>query len=95
MQQRLFTANLDRFEVPPYGLAGGAPGRPGRLLLARAGSDEWQALPSKVSGIEMARGDGVRLETAGGGGHGNACERDPARVARDRHEGYGSDASST
>ena len=29
----VFAANLDRFKVPPYGLAGGAPGAPGRLTL--------------------------------------------------------------
>ncbi|MEC8028139.1 MAG: hydantoinase B/oxoprolinase family protein, partial [Pseudomonadota bacterium] len=41
----VFAANLDRFKVPPYGLAGGAPGAPGRLTLTRADGGT-QDLPS-------------------------------------------------
>jgi len=83
-----FTANLDRFEVPPYGLAGGEPGRPGRLLLKRAGDSAWQALRSKVTGVSLARGDRIRLETAGGGGHGDPAQRAAGAAARDRDQEY-------
>ena len=82
-----FAANLDRFKVAPYGLEGGEPGRPGRLLVRR-GDGPWQALPSKVVGVALAQGDHIRLETAGGGGYGHVAERDAAAIETDRREGY-------
>ena len=39
-------------------------------------------------GIELKRGERVRLETPGGGGYGAALERDPAKVAEDVRLGY-------
>ena len=82
-----FAANLDRFKIPPYGLDGGAPGRAGRLLV-KHGDGEWQALASKVMGVALAKGDCVRLETAGGGGYGDPAARDQQAIAIDRREGY-------
>lgn len=82
-----FAANLDRFKVPPYGLDGGASGRPGRLLVKRGDAD-WQSLASKVVGVELAQGDCIRLETAGGGGYGEPSARDEAAIANDRQQGY-------
>jgi N-methylhydantoinase B len=84
----VFAANLDRFRHPPYGLDGGMPGRPGRLLLKRAGEGQMQPLPSKVADLELSAGDVIRLETAGGGGYGEAIERDRRAVARDLDGGY-------
>jgi len=49
----------------PLGAAGGAPGRPGRNLL---NGDE---LPPKAAG-SLRAGDRLRIETPGGGGHGEA-----------------------
>jgi N-methylhydantoinase B len=83
----LFAANLDRFKIAPYGLAGGEPGSAGRLLVKR-GAGEWSALASKVSGVALAGGDCIRLETSGGGGHGDPAERDPQALSSDRREGY-------
>ncbi len=83
-----YAANLDRFKVPPYGLSGGYSGRPGRLLLKRAGKEQWEPLVSKVSGLELAQGDRVRLETSGGGGHGDPRERDHEAVENDIRKGY-------
>lgn len=81
------SGNFERFRVAPYGLAGGAPGSKGRFLLLRA-DGETVELPSKCSGVQLRRGDRVRLETSGGGGHGPAAERDPAAVAHDLADGY-------
>jgi N-methylhydantoinase B len=53
-----------------------------------ADSTEEQALSSKVSGLRLESGDVVRLETAGGGGHGPASERDLKASRHDREEGY-------
>jgi N-methylhydantoinase B len=88
----VFAANLDRFRHPPYGLDGGLPGRPGRLLLKRAGEGQMQPLASKVAGLELGRGDVIRLETSGGGGYGEAAGRDRRAVARDLDGGYVSEA---
>jgi len=84
----VFAANLDRFRHPPYGLDGGAPGRPGRLLLKRAGEGQRQPLASKVAGLELGHGDTIRLETSGGGGYGQPAERERAAVLADVEEGY-------
>ncbi len=83
-----FAANLERFKFAPYGLAGGEAGQPGRLTITRAGSSVAEDLPSKVSGLKVARGDVLRLQTAGGGGYGNPSERPRAAIERDRLEGY-------
>ena len=83
----VFAANLDRFKVPPYGLAGGAPGAPGRLTLTRADGGT-QDLPSKVTGLALGQGDELCLETAGGGGHGDPKARAAKAVAADRRDGY-------
>jgi N-methylhydantoinase B len=83
-----YAANLDRFKVPPYGLGGGKPGRAGQLRLQRAGESAWTLLGSKVSGLSVGRGDRIRLETAGGGGHGNPRERDGTALDEDLAQGY-------
>jgi N-methylhydantoinase B len=57
----------DRRRTQPYGLAGGAPGKPGAasILIDR----RWSPLPSKGS-FEAPRGSLLRIETPGGGGWG-------------------------
>ena len=85
-----FVANLDRFEVAPYGLAGGAPGRPGHLTLRRANGDE-VPLSSKVRDLGMNCGDAIRLETAGGGGHGDPANRPQEARQADLRAGYVTD----
>ncbi|MEZ4601322.1 MAG: hydantoinase B/oxoprolinase family protein [Syntrophotaleaceae bacterium] len=52
---------------PPFGLAGGRPGRPGRNALIRAG--ECRELPGKIT-MEGRPGDRLIIETPGGGGWG-------------------------
>ncbi len=82
----VFTANLERFKFQPYGLAGGQPGAPGRLLLERDG--QVQALGSKVGNLRLRRGDVIRLQTSGGGGFGDPADRAPDAAERDRVGGY-------
>jgi N-methylhydantoinase B/oxoprolinase/acetone carboxylase alpha subunit len=57
----------DRREVPPYGVAGGAPGRVGRNVLIRGGQET--LLPGKIQ-LDLQPGDRLRIETPGGGGYG-------------------------
>ncbi len=54
--------------VPPFGLAGGAPGRCGHNAIARA-DGLWQELPGCAE-LAVAPGDRLRIETPGGGGYG-------------------------
>ena len=84
--EAVFTANLERFKHPPYGLAGGQPGSLGRLLLLRDG--ERREMPSKVGNVRLRRGDIIRLETSGGGGFGEPGLRADADRRRDAVQGY-------
>jgi N-methylhydantoinase B len=60
-----FTLISERRRHPPHGRDGGADGQPGRNLL------NGEELPGKASG-ELQAGDRLRIETPGGGGHGEA-----------------------
>jgi len=81
-----FTANMDRFVHPPYGLAGGSPASVGHLVLTRDGRES--PLPPKADNLPLQQGDRVRLETSGGGGFGDPGRRDPAARQRDARLGY-------
>ena len=59
----------DRRERGPYGLAGGAPGKPGRNTLLRGSSSIRIGAKQK---FETRPGDILRIETPGGGGWGKA-----------------------
>jgi N-methylhydantoinase B len=70
----------DRMTFLPYGLDGGRPAAPTRNVLnphAKA-----SVLPAKLTST-MRRGDVLRHEQPGGGGHGDPFLREPARVAAD------------
>jgi N-methylhydantoinase B len=65
----------DRREHGPYGLAGGEDGQPATAQAIRTdGSSE--PLPAKGSRL-LHKGDRVRIETPGGGGHGTAMSDAP------------------
>ena len=82
----VLSGNFDRFRFPPYGLNGGKPGAPGRFMLTRDGNIK--QLPSKISGVQLKRGDKVRLDTSGGGGWGDPARRDPEARLADQRAGY-------
>lgn len=71
----------DRHVWPPYGLAGGKPGKLGRSLL-NPGTNGEQSLHSKGN-YDLADGDLISWQTAGAGGVGDPLTRDPARVLAD------------
>ncbi len=85
-ERATFTAQMDRFRFRPYGLQGGKPGAGGRLTLLRDGKET--ALHSKVGNMPLRKGDIIRLETSGGGGHGDPKERVRDAVRRDLEQGY-------
>ena len=76
----------DRCTTFPYGLYGGAAGKPGRNVL-NPGTPRETALPGKVTRT-IHRGDVFRYEQAGGGGLGDPLDRDPVAVLRDVRNEY-------
>jgi N-methylhydantoinase B len=81
-----FTANMDRFDHAPYGLAGGGAAEVGTLVLRRDGVET--PIPPKTDNLPLRKGDVVRLETSGGGGFGPVTDRTPAAKAHDEAMGY-------
>jgi N-methylhydantoinase B len=63
----------ERFLYAPYGLNGGAPGKPGRLSL-RTPAGRTNGLPSKTA-LRLEAGDTLSIETPGGGGWGASAKR--------------------
>jgi N-methylhydantoinase B len=59
----------DRRRFPPYGLAGGQPGKPGRNTLMI--KNHTRKLPSKTA-LSIPAGGILRIETPGGGGWGKS-----------------------
>lgn len=66
------TLLCERRTIPPWGLAGGDAGRPGRNLLIHPDGTE-EALPAKVT-RRLEPGQRLRVETPGGGGWGKRAE---------------------
>ena len=56
--------------VPPFGVAGGAPGKCGRNYVERAGGTITEL--DGTDGVEMLPGDVFVIETPGGGGYGQS-----------------------
>lgn len=81
----LFNGSFDAFQSRPYGLAGGEPGRGGRLTVTRGGVAT--ELPAKTIGHELLAGDILRMETPGGGGYGDPAARDSVAIAGDIADG--------
>ncbi len=82
----LLNSAFDAFTSRPYGLDGGQPGRGGRLSVTRDGATT--PLPAKTNGHPLQAGDIVRMETPGGGGHGDPALREPQAQADDLLDGY-------
>jgi N-methylhydantoinase B len=78
----------ERGKYPPPGVNGGKPAALNRFVY---GTDSGEATPpliSKMTGIRIRPGQGVRLETPGGGGFGDPLTRASERVVRDHRLGY-------
>jgi N-methylhydantoinase B len=61
------TVLSERRKIPPYGQAGGKPGKAGRNIVIKGGVRSER--PSKFS-EQLKKGDVLRVETPGGGGYG-------------------------
>lgn len=78
----------ERGKAAPKGIAGGADALPNVFSYQHQG--EWHRPPmvSKMRGIQLQRGERVRLETPGGGGWGPATQRDAQARQHDAALGY-------
>ncbi len=74
LEDMRFTALINRTREPPWGLAGGEPGRPGEIHVLEPGKKRWRRT-GLVGHAPIKAGTRVRIRTGGGGGwgtHGNA-----------------------
>jgi N-methylhydantoinase B len=76
-----FSLVSDRATVPPYGVFGGVAGAPNEYWIDRAGEVVHLSTPGKASGVLLRANDVVVACTAGGGGYGDPCQREPDLVA--------------
>ena len=72
--------------IPPNGCAGGGNGRPGDLWI-NPDTHAAKRLPTRYADYPLRAGDIFRLDTPGGGGHGDPLARDAERVLADVREG--------
>lgn len=78
----------DRGRFAPPGLAGGGDALCNKLRFVVGDEEIVPPLASKIVGIELQRGDKVRISSPGGGGYGDPSERDAAAIERDLRLGY-------
>jgi N-methylhydantoinase B len=83
---------MDRFKFSSHGVFGAKPAHTSKAVL-NPGTAAERALTSKIAGLRLKRGDLLSVEFAGGGGWGDPCERDTARVQQDVVRGYVSRAA--
>ncbi|QYJ23682.1 hydantoinase B/oxoprolinase family protein [Achromobacter sp. ES-001] len=78
----------ERGRSAPKGIAGG--GQAALNVFRYQQDGQWASPPmsSKMLGIQLQRGDRVRLETPGGGGYGDPAGRTTAAREHDRKMGY-------
>lgn len=78
----------DRSEHMPNGVSGGGKAAGSRVTFTRDGKTYTTEFKSKGTGVGISTGDRVRLDTPGGGGHGNPRDRHPEAVRVDVAKGY-------
>jgi N-methylhydantoinase B len=86
LEKSTVNVNLERIIEPPWGVAGGSPGRSNAARIRRVDGTERPV--TKESNIALAPGDTVAFWTAGGGGYGDPAERSAADIERDLLDGY-------
>lgn len=74
-------------KYPMPGIAGGGHGEPNRLVL-RAGSDDPFVVSHTADWVPMQAGDRIVYDYGGGGGWGDALDRDPQAVLDDVLDEY-------
>ena len=78
----------ERGRFPPPGVVGGGAGALNTFHYQQADGEHVPPMASKIVGVHIEQTQRLRLETPGGGGYGQAFERNPESVARDLRLGY-------
>jgi N-methylhydantoinase B len=78
----------DRADHAPFGIVGGGPAAPNKVEFVTHGKSWTPEFRSKQDNVEFVAGDAIRAASPGGGGYGNALERDLAAVELDLNRGY-------
>ena len=86
LEDARFSIRSMKHVIPPNGCAGGNTGGPGDIWINPDGKDA-KRLPTRYADYPLKKGDVFRLDTPGGGGHGDALKREPERVLDDVREG--------
>ena len=83
----VLAVRIDSVVVPPWGTDGGMSGGTGRAVVNPGRPDECLLRPLS-DGNALKKGDVLRLETGGGGGHGHPYDRAPEQVLADVQDGF-------
>jgi len=86
-EEAVLAIRIDSVRNPPWGIAGGMSGGPGRIVL-NPGTNHERELAPLSDGNVMRRGDVLRIETGGGGGYGHPFDRPPEKVLEDVLGGF-------
>jgi N-methylhydantoinase B len=78
----------ERGKASPKGIAGGSNALPNVFSYQHEGKWNKPPMASKMLGIQLQKGESVRLETPGGGGWGRPIDRDVVTRTRDEVLGY-------
>lgn len=85
--EAMYSIRIDAVTNPPWGVAGGLSGRGGRCVINPGRADEREVDPVS-DGHVLKRGDVIRIETGGGGGHGHPFDREAELVRADVRGGF-------
>jgi N-methylhydantoinase B len=86
-EEVVLAVRIDSVDNPPWGIAGGMSGGSGSVLLNPGTKDERRIAPLS-DGTRLKRGDILRIETGGGGGHGHPFDRPVEAVLEDVRGGF-------
>jgi N-methylhydantoinase B len=90
--EAVLAVRIDSVVAPPWGTGGGMGGGTGRAVVNPGRADE-RVLRPLSDGNRLKKGDILRLETGGGGGHGHPFDRPAERVLDDVLDGFVSEAA--
>lgn len=83
----MLAVRIDGVKNPPWGVAGGMGGGPGRVLV-NPGTNRMREIAPLSDGTMLEKGDILRIETGGGGGFGHPFDRAPEAVLADVLGGF-------
>jgi len=83
-----YSLTCDRAVIPPWGTLGAEAAAPIFNYIVPVEGEPMAFHLGKVSSYPVRKGDKVILQAAGGGGYGDALERDPALVSADVADDY-------